>query len=133
MRLSRTHLVPVLAIVAGGIIGASLSFGFLGQSPDDDLAFERIFNLPKRGLGPATLRALHQVARSQSVALTRVLELDSDKVNVHGGAVALGHPIGCSGARILTTLIQASDDGDRLERRRGDRLHLHPDRCRPRP
>ena len=36
MRLSRTHLVPVLAIVAGGVIGASLSFGFLGSRSDDD-------------------------------------------------------------------------------------------------
>ena len=39
MRLSRAHLVPVLAIVAGGIIGASLSFGFLGRSPDDEVLF----------------------------------------------------------------------------------------------
>ena len=37
MRLSRTDLVPVLAIVAGGLIGASLSFSFLGQSPADDV------------------------------------------------------------------------------------------------
>jgi len=33
--------------------------------------------------------------------------LDPDKVNVHGGAIALGHPLGCSGARILTTLLYA--------------------------
>ena len=37
MRLSRTDLIPVLAIVAGGLIGASLSFSFLGQSPADDV------------------------------------------------------------------------------------------------
>ncbi len=37
MRLSRAHLVPVLAIVAGGVIGVSLSFGFLGRSPADDV------------------------------------------------------------------------------------------------
>jgi len=36
---------------------------------------------------------------------TKLLELDSSKINVHGGAVALGHPLGCSGARIMVTLI----------------------------
>ena len=39
------------------------------------------------------------------VANTRILGLDSDKVNAHGGAVSLGHPLGCSGARIVVTLI----------------------------
>jgi acetyl-CoA C-acetyltransferase len=42
-----------------------------------------------------------------SVANERLLELDRSKVNVNGGAIALGHPIGASGARILTTLIYA--------------------------
>lgn len=42
---------------------------------------------------------------SQSVALANVLELDPERINVNGGAVALGHPIGASGARVLTTLL----------------------------
>ena len=42
---------------------------------------------------------------SQSVALAKVLELDPARINVNGGAVALGHPIGASGARVLTTLL----------------------------
>lgn len=46
----------------------------------------------------------------QACALTKVLELDPAKVNVHGGAVALGHPIGCSGARVLITLLGALRD-----------------------
>ncbi|MGE3190957.1 MAG: acetyl-CoA C-acetyltransferase, partial [Vicinamibacterales bacterium] len=44
---------------------------------------------------------------SQSLAVSRQLGLDASKVNVRGGAIALGHPIGASGARILTTLIYA--------------------------
>ena len=43
----------------------------------------------------------------QALAVTRELGLDPAKVNVHGGAVALGHPIGASGARVLTTLLYA--------------------------
>jgi len=41
------------------------------------------------------------------VALQRELKADPSRWNVHGGAVALGHPIGCSGARVLTTLVHA--------------------------
>lgn len=44
---------------------------------------------------------------SASIAVTRELEIDFGKFNVNGGAVALGHPIGCSGARILVTLLYA--------------------------
>lgn len=43
----------------------------------------------------------------QSLAVMRDLGVDERKVNVNGGAVALGHPIGCSGARIVVTLLQA--------------------------
>ena len=56
---------------------------------------------------------LHEINEAFSVAalaLTRVLDLDASKVNVNGGAVALGHPIGASGARVLTTLLYALED-----------------------
>jgi len=58
---------------------------------------------------------LNEAFAAQSVAVVRELGLDSSKVNVHGGAVALGHPIGASGARLLTTLVHA------LEARGGGR------------
>jgi acetyl-CoA C-acetyltransferase len=48
---------------------------------------------------------LNEAFAAQSVAVVRELGLDPSKVNVHGGAIALGHPIGASGARVLTTLI----------------------------
>jgi acetyl-CoA C-acetyltransferase len=50
---------------------------------------------------------LNEAFASQSLAVVRELSLDPAKVNVHGGAIALGHPIGASGARILTTLVHA--------------------------
>jgi acetyl-CoA C-acetyltransferase len=50
---------------------------------------------------------LNEAFSVQAVAVCRELGLDPAKVNVHGGAVALGHPIGASGARILTTLLYA--------------------------
>ncbi len=50
---------------------------------------------------------LNEAFAVQSVALMKELGLRADRVNVNGGAVALGHPIGCSGARVLTTLLHA--------------------------
>jgi acetyl-CoA C-acetyltransferase len=48
---------------------------------------------------------LNEAFAAQSLACLKELHLDQDKVNVNGGAIALGHPLGCSGARILTTLL----------------------------
>src|SRR5499426_1298842 len=53
---------------------------------------------------------LNEAFSAQSVALMRELKLHPERVNVNGGAVALGHPIGCSGARVLTTLLYAMAD-----------------------
>ncbi|MFA5794370.1 MAG: acetyl-CoA C-acetyltransferase [Candidatus Brocadiia bacterium] len=53
---------------------------------------------------------INEAFSSAAVALTKELNLPTDKVNVNGGAVALGHPIGCSGARLLTTIIYALKD-----------------------
>jgi len=58
-------------------------------------------------LGDVDLYELNEAFSVQALAVIRDLELDSARVNVHGGAVALGHPIGASGARVLTTLLYA--------------------------
>jgi acetyl-CoA C-acetyltransferase len=50
---------------------------------------------------------LNEAFAAQALAVTRELRLDPSKVNVNGGAIALGHPIGASGARVLTTLVYA--------------------------
>jgi acetyl-CoA C-acetyltransferase len=50
---------------------------------------------------------INEAFAAQSVAVVRELGIDPEKVNVHGGAIALGHPIGASGARLLTTLVHA--------------------------
>jgi acetyl-CoA acetyltransferase len=48
---------------------------------------------------------LNEAFAAQTLACVRELGLDLERVNVNGGAIALGHPLGCSGARILTTLV----------------------------
>src|SRR5712692_9018347 len=61
----------------------------------------------KLEMGDIDLFELNEAFAAQALAVARELGLDRAKVNVHGGAVALGHPIGASGARILTTLVYA--------------------------
>ena len=65
----------------------------------------------KLGLAPGDfdLHEINEAFSAAAIAVTRVLDLDPDKVNVNGGAVALGHPIGASGARILVTLLHAME------------------------
>jgi acetyl-CoA C-acetyltransferase len=58
-------------------------------------------------IGNVDLFELNEAFAAQSVAVTRELGIDAAKVNVNGGAIALGHPIGASGARVLTTLLYA--------------------------
>ena len=74
--------------------------------------------LPKVGwkIEDVDLVELNEAFSVQAVAVTRELGLDPSRVNVHGGAVALGHPIGASGARVLTTLLYALR---RLGKKRG--------------
>ena len=58
------------------------------------------------------LHEINEAFSAAALALTRTLSLDADKVNVNGGAVALGHPIGASGARVLVTLLHAMRQQD---------------------
>jgi acetyl-CoA C-acetyltransferase len=71
--------------------------------------------LRKSGAQPSDidLFEINEAFAVASIAVNRVLKLDPGKVNVRGGAVALGHPIGASGARILTTLVHALIDLDK--------------------
>jgi len=68
--------------------------------------------LKKTGKAPGDygLYELNEAFAVQSLGVVRALELDDSTVNVNGGGVSLGHPIGCSGARILVTLLHAMED-----------------------
>ena len=92
-----------------------LGYATGGMAPEwvmmaPEIAFQKVCALLDCALGDFDLIELNEAFAAQAVALTRKLELDPEKVNVNGGAVALGHPIGASGARILTTLIHALED-----------------------
>ncbi|MDG2451128.1 MAG: thiolase family protein, partial [Saprospiraceae bacterium] len=66
----------------------------------------------KMELSDVDLFEVNEAFSSVAMAFSSELNVDQDKMNVHGGAVALGHPLGCSGARITTTLIHAMHQRD---------------------
>ena len=73
-------------------------------------AVEQVLAKANMKLDDIDLFELNEAFAAQSVACMRGLELDDERVNVHGGAIALGHPIGASGARVLVTLLYALAD-----------------------
>ena len=75
-------------------------------------AIEQVLAKARMKMGDVDLVELNEAFASQCLACMRPLDLDPAKVNVHGGAIALGHPIGASGARVLVTLLHALADRD---------------------
>ena len=68
-------------------------------------AVRKAINIAGWNLDEVDLFEINEAFAAQSIAVIRELSVDPNKVNVNGGAIALGHPIGASGARILVTLI----------------------------
>ena len=106
-------LTPMARIVATAVAGVHPSYMGIGPVPATRKAVARA----GIGLGQIDLVELNEAFAAQSIACLRELDLDEARCNVNGGAIALGHPLGCSGARILTTLLHEM-------RRRGARYGL---------
>jgi len=100
-RARELGLRPLARIVATAVAGVEPDEMGMGPVPATRRALQRA----GIGIGDLRLVELNEAFASQSIACVRSLGLDPDLVNVNGGAIALGHPLGCSGARILTTLV----------------------------
>lgn len=99
--VKRFNLKPIARVVSRGVAGVDPAIMGVGPVPATRKAVERA-GLQLKDIG---LFELNEAFASQSIACIRDLEIQPDLVNVNGGAIALGHPLGCSGARISTTLI----------------------------
>lgn len=75
-------------------------------------AVRKLMELTGVGINDYDLIEANEAFAAQCLADGRALEWDWERVNVHGGAIALGHPIGCSGARVMVTLLSALADRD---------------------
>jgi 3-oxoadipyl-CoA thiolase len=99
--LERHGLTPMARVVSSAAAGVHPDVMGIGPVPASEKALARA-NL---GVGDLDLVEINEAFASQSLASIRLLGIDPDKVNVNGGAIALGHPLGASGARILVTLV----------------------------
>ncbi len=95
------ELKPLAKVKSMAIAGVEPSCMGVGPVPATRKALKRA-GLEMKDIG---LIELNEAFASQSIACMRDLEIDPSIVNVNGGAIALGHPLGCSGARIATTLL----------------------------
>ena len=101
--LGELGLQPMARIVASAVAGVDPSCMGLGPVPATRKA------LARAGIAATQLDLieLNEAFAAQALACIQELELDPVRVNIYGGAIALGHPLGASGARILTTLVHA--------------------------
>ena len=102
-------LRPRARIIASAVAGVDPAYMGLGPIFATRKALQRA-NLSIKDID---LVELNEAFAAQTIQCMRDLEIDEEKLNVNGGAIALGHPLGCSGARIVVTLLHA------LERREG--------------
>ena len=94
-------LKPMARFIAYAVAGVPPEL--MGIGPVE--AVPKALKLVGLSLKDIDLIELNEAFASQSLAVIRLLGLDTDKANVHGGAIALGHPLGCTGAKLLTQLL----------------------------
>ena len=94
-------LKPLVSIVSSSTIGVDPSIMGIGPVP----AVKKALQEAKWSIEELDLIEANEAFAAQSLAVSKELDWDMNKVNVCGGAIALGHPIGASGTRILVTLI----------------------------
>ena len=97
----KKSIKPLAKIVSWASVGVDPSL--MGLGPIE--AVREAIKKAKWNLDEIDLFEINEAFAAQSIAVIRELDIDQNKVNVNGGAIALGHPIGASGARILVTLI----------------------------
>jgi len=99
--LRRLGRAPLARVVVTAVVGVEPKHMGIGPIPATRKA------LARAGLtaGQLDLVELNEAFAAQALPCVRELDLDPERVNVNGGAIALGHPLGCSGARLVTTLV----------------------------
>jgi acetyl-CoA C-acetyltransferase len=103
-------LNPMARVVSMAVAGVEPAYMGLGPIPATQKALRRA----GLSLSDVDLIELNEAFAAQSIACIRELGIDTEILNVNGGAIALGHPLGCSGARISTTLLHEMQKRDNI-------------------
>jgi acetyl-CoA C-acetyltransferase/3-oxo-5,6-didehydrosuberyl-CoA/3-oxoadipyl-CoA thiolase len=112
-KAEQLKLKPLVRIIASAAAGVHPNYMGIGPIPATQKALKRA----GLTMDQIDLVELNEAFASQVIACVRELGIDPKKLNVNGGAIALGHPLGCSGARLMTTLVHEM-------KRRGSRYGL---------
>ncbi|VEN42921.1 unnamed protein product [Callosobruchus maculatus] len=110
---SKHNLKPLARLVAWSVVGVDPTIMGIGPSP----AIKKLLQVTGKSLNDIDLIEINEAFAAQTLACAKDLQLDTNKLNVNGGAIALGHPLGASGARITTHLVHEL-------RRRGAKLGI---------
>lgn len=102
-QVQKRGLQPLARVVAFASSGCEPTL--MGIAPVK--AVQKVLQVAGWSLDEVDLFELNEAFAAQSLAVNKALGVNADKVNVHGGAIALGHPIGASGCRVLVTLLYA--------------------------
>ena len=105
-KAKKLGLKPLARVVATAVAGVEPCVMGAGPVP----AVQKVLSRAGLKLKDIDLVELNEAFASQALACIRMLEMDEARVNVRGGAIAIGHPLGASGARIATTLVHAMRD-----------------------
>ena len=97
---------PMVRVGAQGAAGIDMKYVLVAPI----LSIPKVLAKDDLKIEDIDIHEINEAFSTSSVAINRELGIDPEKVNVHGGSVAIGHPIGASGARVLTTLIYAMKD-----------------------
>jgi 3-oxoadipyl-CoA thiolase len=98
--LKKYNLTPLARVVGATAVGVDPAYMGIGPVP----AIQKLLKRANLNIQDIDLIELNEAFAAQSLACVRELGLDPAKVNVNGGAIAIGHPLGCSGARLAGTL-----------------------------
>jgi acetyl-CoA acetyltransferase family protein len=107
-RAKELGLKPIVKVLATAVAGVDPAVMGTGPVP----ATQRALKRAGLKLSDIELIELNEAFAAQSLACIQMLNLDQEKINVRGGSIAIGHPLGASGARIATTLIHAMQARD---------------------
>src|SRR4029079_15927047 len=99
---SRGHGKPIARVISWSVAGVPPEIMGIGPAPATRKALEKA----GLGLGDIDLVEVNEAFAGQYLAVEKELGLEREKTNVNGGAIALGHPLGASGTRLLLTLVR---------------------------
>lgn len=104
--VAKYHLRPLAQWAASALVG--LDPALMGLGPY--YAISKLFTKTGMSVDDVDIFELNEAFASQAIVCQRLLKVPDEKLNPYGGAIALGHPLGCSGARILVTLVHQMRD-----------------------